>query len=883
MIKKFIAFISAAALLMSAVPVLAAEIKNIEPDAPYREALETIAALGIMDTDGIRPREAMTRGELVHYAVLISGMSGENTDTGFYDVGVDHPYAGDIAVARRIGMVEGDGKGFFEPDAPAEYQTAAKILLSVIGYQKLIEHEENPMEEYLRYANRTGLSDGVELAADSAVSFGDGAQLIYNTLMTPVLLQSYSDSTSSFYTNEDITVLSQNFNIYCTTGRVTANRRTSLDGRNTSEPDEIEVEFEKYLLQDTFDDGLLGHRIKAYYKKDGSLRRLVYAADQEENEVTVIQAEDIVSCNNGRLTYFVGNREKSVEIPKSVYTVYNDEAYPDWDEADFEIERGSITLLDNNGGGTDVVFVNTFDSYMVSAIKTDTKEVYLENGGTLNLDEDKASIMIKDGISGAELTFADLKRDTMICVSKSKGGKTITVYSNNPYVQGVVEKAGSDEVVIGGKTYGVYPDFDAVRYLGRDVKLWIDIDGKAAILDKNEKRQNNVGFILAGAKTDGFAGKTTLKMLTSSGAIELYDVSDKVTVDGSRKNGQSEITPANILDVLKACSSAAGRESIVSQLVYYDINEDNLITKIDTMRYLPEDEAEDSLKGSETIKKALYCRSGRVLLDISSNRTVCNITNDAVVFVVPDKEDERAADDDAVSVKNGAFFQADVYYPDSGMINYTGLEYYNANDVGTSNVIVLYSNSDTTVSDEISGNYRDKIMAVSDVITVLDDNGSAIYALEGYHGGAAVQYKLTESLNNHYPDFDKVFHSGDVVAVELLGERIKNIKRLFSREENAPYFTERYVDRNASFYGKVYSCDETYIMINFGSDSSPDLNSFWLPASGLTLLAYDSEHSRYRIITPDEIVGSLDTGGAGNDIYVYTNYGRPYLIVMYEK
>lgn len=489
----------------------------------------------------------------------------------------------------------------------------------------------------------------------------------------------------------------------------------------------------------------------------------------------------------------------------------------------------------------------------------------------------------------------------MISVFEGKNKKYYIIYANNDCVQGILKSFSKTSAEIGSKAYGVNTGLDLKAYIGKNVRVWIDCEGRLAMLDEKQINYDVLGFILAaGSETSGLSSTAMLKILTEDGKIKSYDVSEKVVVDGKRSavigGASTQITPENLKDVLTAHASLSGnKDSNASQLIRYKVNSDDIITSIDTAYYNPDAESDESLQLSNLVTSGrLYCRNGGILYNLDTERTLCNVSNDAKVFIVPATVDNRINDEDIPTVKQRFFFELDTYYLSSDA-NYAGFECYNNNDTQTSSTVVLYAKDGTSSTGAVPGNYRNRIVAVSDVCKALNENGDSTFKITGYLSGANVKYYVTDSVTKRYQDsFTTEFQKGDVIAIETENGKISNLKRLFRYSKDAPFATiahngdydsesgSVYTHRDASFYGNLYSCDGKYLSLDIRKNASPDLLSFYIGDKNLPILIYDTKKETYRAASADELIGSAQTGTISNNVYIYTNWSKAYLIIIYE-
>ena len=115
------------ALLLAAImlltPLTAAFAAPVQPDGPL--SLE----------DLLQQQEApITRGEFAMLVNAIFGFYDDVEGENFLDVPDSHPYAADILMAKTIGYLAGDGRGYVFPDAVLSGAEAAVIINRLLGF-----------------------------------------------------------------------------------------------------------------------------------------------------------------------------------------------------------------------------------------------------------------------------------------------------------------------------------------------------------------------------------------------------------------------------------------------------------------------------------------------------------------------------------------------------------------------------------------------------------------------------------------------------------------------------------------------------------------------------------------------------------------------------
>lgn len=129
--------------------------------------------LSLMGTAWAATDSGLTRGELAALLVEGAGLSGQLADyqaqpSAFKDVAEGSTYEGAINLAYAKGLMSGTGNGNFDPNGKATQVEAAAILLRYADVPGSVL--SSWPKSYNTAASSTGLTQGVEYAADSAVT-----------------------------------------------------------------------------------------------------------------------------------------------------------------------------------------------------------------------------------------------------------------------------------------------------------------------------------------------------------------------------------------------------------------------------------------------------------------------------------------------------------------------------------------------------------------------------------------------------------------------------------------------------------------------------------------------------------------------------------------
>ena len=210
-LKRALSLALAAAMLVSLMVVGASAAENYgDADAVSQtEAVEVLTAIGVVGGDqngNFNPTATLTRAEFC--VMIANALTGgtfdpalfDGTNTPFTDV-AGHWGANYIAYCYSVGVIAGTSATTFSPDNTLTAAQASAILLMALGYNQNNEFGANGQFELnvIRWAQQSGLYDGLSVSATAGISRENTARLIFNALVntTPV---GYNTLSNAYYT-----------------------------------------------------------------------------------------------------------------------------------------------------------------------------------------------------------------------------------------------------------------------------------------------------------------------------------------------------------------------------------------------------------------------------------------------------------------------------------------------------------------------------------------------------------------------------------------------------------------------------------------------------------------------------------------------------------
>lgn len=576
MFKKILSIILAALMMFSLSVCVSAE----EATEMNEERLAILQGLGILPED-VKVSGTVSRGD---FATWFAGIYTDDVDSyemgasGFLDT--TGKYAQPVAIIAAHGLID-TSVDTFGPRQPLLLEHGAKIAVTALGYGFLAELNGGYPMGYLQMAAEIGLMKGVNTQVGTAMRAADVVNLLYNTIATDVLQQETFGPMNQYDTREDETLLALHRDIYDVTGIITANRYTALSGAATLKDGYIEIDEVRYAVEDEAVHELLGHQVRAFYRDtDGQTEPVLFAVARENETLTLdYDSEITVDSSFDRITWLEGEKEKKADLSPVIKVIYNGEAYSDYTTDDFEIENGSVKLIDNDGDSEyDVAVITSYQTIVVANKTGSTRKVinrYTYSGAltelALDTDDNEKIRILKDG---KEIEFVDIAKSSVLSAAISKSGEVVTVIVTNMVISGTLEELGSDgTVTVSGSAYelaAVYEEALAAKdsyaeelLLGQQYNLHLDSEGKIAYVTTGALSAMPYAYLTGIIEAPGISEEVTVKLFTQSGEWLTTTLKDKLTY---KTNGETyNYTALQVFDELTETDGSCKRQMLKIQ------------------------------------------------------------------------------------------------------------------------------------------------------------------------------------------------------------------------------------------------------------------------------------------------------------------------------
>ena len=589
------------------------------------------------DSEGnFNTKRVYTRGEfaeLIIKAANISVQAPEAFETLFYDLTSEDPYYAYIKAAVSFGLMKSYEENYFRSEKVITRSQAAYAFAALAGYGELMSIHSDPETIIRRAGIYDGIPDGIEMTK------GIIAKMLYNTLhLNQFVPTSYgSDMT---YEESEETVLEYYHNIVYGTGVVNRVKNTSLTEPLSENEDTVEIGGTK--IKGDLSSDYLGYFVRYYYTDDEEPELVYCQKNEEENEVLTIKAEDILSCNNKKITYWNGNREKTVSIGHTADIIYNNTAYPIATDSDFTPGVGYIELIDNNGDNSyELAKIYSYSIAVVKTYSADVNAIYSKYSNEIFAGKEDDVISVLS--SGRKSALSRLGEDTVIAVMQPKceENRNITVNILPQSSMGKISALSSESITLNGEKYELYDGcvYDRDIALDDDVEVY-EFDGMAVAVLHREGAGNNYGYLIAATKegsdlNDNVDG-ILFKLYNNKGEITVYNTVSSLKLNGSRvKDAETLLTRLNESAQM---STFYTPEYSYAQPIMYMLNGNNEIIAIATAANT--DISVDFEKGPSGDFK--YSNASRGLYNFDDKSFAFSIAaNSQLMYVPVNKKDDQ--------------------------------------------------------------------------------------------------------------------------------------------------------------------------------------------------------------------------------------------------
>lgn len=593
-LKRVLASFLSVALLagMLVFPASAAENSGFTDvhDEAASEAVEILRALGVVDGNGdgtYQPERTLTRAEFCKMAIEVVGRGGEvERQSGrviFSDVKADHWARGYINAAatkpsaNEPALVSGVGNGLFQPQQPITCGAAVAILLRALGYSDQdVGLGLRWYDGYISTAGAIGLTDGLSLSGDAAITRGQAAILFRNLLFTKLKGSDSPYLTKLGATEEDSAII---LSVDAVAADGTAGAIKTQNGTYRTDRAAFSVSYE-------------GVRGKVVLDKNGKVLAINPEETGSSRRVSVVSAQ-------ASYVKVLGGETLTVEKPEEI-SVYTADGAASYSQMWINLRPGAQMSFHYSAAGK-LEYI-----YLHSSVETGV--VVATGSGTAQFGS-----LIPSGAqyaiykNGLPASASDIRQYDVVTYDRAARSLQVSDLKLTGVYENVYPNAESPSLVtVMGHAFEVLPGAveDLARMkLGKPVTLLLTLDGRVAGAVSTTKARSTViglvqkestpdklvvesinlqGYTFSGASyrseeaveqlkgqlvtvSSGASGRITVSPLTGSASTNKWDVQagtigDAVVADNVKifeKVGNSAIFPVEAEDVTCAVVPAS--------------------------------------------------------------------------------------------------------------------------------------------------------------------------------------------------------------------------------------------------------------------------------------------------------------------------------------
>lgn len=798
----------------------------------------------ISEEDSAEMDQPVTRKEAAELMIrlqFLESAAGALAGTSqFLDVVPSDPYAPYIALCSDLGIISGDGDGYFRPDEPLLLEEGTKLLVSCLGYDAAARQEGGFPNGYMSEAKRLSLFYGVDMSG--SFSKGGFYTMIYNAMEAKALLPDYNESGTAHLDEKTFGErLMEQKNIITGEDCVIGNIRYSVVEDNTVDARHVRIGEKQFVLGEISIPEILGRTVTYYavlnQNDEYELTHVFKARNEREIRLTGI-AEP--SWASGQIEFYdqSNGRKKSVKLAEQCRYIYN--GRPAALPADGKAE-GNLLLVDHDGSGQyDLAVETDAKTYRISYIKADkgvlhfNREAWYADAempkGLKELtEEDEERVIQIENSAGEKLDLADLSVEDVVTVMASLDGKHVYIRREENKIEGSVTAITDETVGIDGETYTLAKEDESrkpfgIGRLGMKGTFFFNDEGQIIYFVKETGVGESYGYIADIAMTGALSPEVMIK-LVRPGRIQYFEEAyDDGTTDRYLKAANDGLEVHCLKSRLTVDGESAEAEQLVKNgvlkqgmVIRYEQNSEGLIHKI----YFPAAyygaDARSSLRKFVTFSdsKAASEEEKTVFAFSAINKGGFKVSGEeSAVFCVPPLagEEQLITGDPNYTIQND-----DDYFDQIKMNNDTS--YYTRaydfeEETGNVRVFLIASGLNADRSDDVLQNESWSILE-SKAITANQD-GEFVYSLSGYSEGKKFS---AESLPNDANGLSRQLEDllpGDVFKfVRNTQGKIFELSprgEIFSISTEIPDSSAGFYSRDAgNLYGRVSKIDRKII------------------------------------------------------------------------
>lgn len=877
--KKILSLILIFVLICPAFSVYSAE------QSSYDTAVEFLRVMEILPEDNLET-EKITRADFAIYTAALANKNVfEQNDIRYYkDVPMDHYAAKAVNYLASINVLTENPEKRFRPDDIITVSEAAKMLVSLTGYDEYAKNNGGYPTGYINTAQANGiLPKGVN---SGELTTKDGVFMLYNALKA-----GYADITGvkgDFVVREEDgeTLLSKYHDIYYDEGVVISVNGRSLYEDVSTDAGEIYINDTVYECDKLKFSDMLGSKVTYYYKKDSSGVEEVIFIEEEKNENITISIDSLYKFTKNRVEYHKNARLLHESLADNTVYVYNGQPLLEDIQAVLDkLSFGEITLKSREGRVFDVVIITDYENIYSKSVT----EEQIHNYGGRALVIDDYDILEIYNADGEAIKLADIKTPGVVSIAKSKNNKIAKIIASDKTVKGTITALKTNDkyafvTLSDGKELKAplsYYEANKIKFnVSSTYKFYLDFSGNIVFSDVNAGEEATVGYLIKATVSEDDE-VLRLKLMDNSGKMTSLDCSNRVVLDGvTYKDNPSEI--------IKNIPGSNGN-SVAPQLIAYRLS-DGKVTDIDTVALTAGESIENSLqKKTISLWDEGYITKGRAGYNVL-------LTEPVKIFKVPSDSEVLTASEYDFSVSDKTFTDAEIL---------SNIEFYRLGEKSVYYPYIVHKNTDAPKVDNF-------IYLIKDKSKKIDSNGDVREVMTLMYLDREETFTVADNVDV------SAYQKGDTVTIARNDSKITNIKMMYdlskggypdntvwqggtvldddgnpvTDENGNPYHPWYYKGGNGLTYYGDYQCSFGYVLDKTddilkwtyckGSQRVDELWAKNITGSSSKLIIYDTESKQAYRGTIDDVRDYMSYGDECSRVLFSTRWNGFMTMIIYK-
>lgn len=730
---------------------VSAEVQSPEETENFKK----LVALGIVkEDDEILFESILTRGSFVKYIVKCAGSlypasATEIPQNVFTDVNEQTFGYEEIFTALRMGVIS--EAPLFYPDRDITMPEAAKIAVTVLGYDGLAEHRGGYPNGYLQTAYDLKLFKDCAFEIDGTISTVCFFNIMMNLLESEVVtVDSFDESGMIHGSSSGETLLSKALDVRKICGVITSNAYASIYGDARVAEQEILIGDQNINVGETNAAQLLGYNVELYYREEAWEQKTVLYVKEDKNNTLDIVSSDIEtgSVTSNSFRYYDEQKSKTETIAglKSATFIYNG-VQTSLKAEYLTKEHANIRLVDyDRDKKYDVIWIMDYRAVVVASVSQSSFKIADELGGeSIEIKPDSRDYDVLITKDGKEISIGDIKTGDVISYAAFPGSSKYIKYLvvSSRKEEGFVQELSDDEMTVNSETYKMSSRIKSSVSPGEGGTFYIDFDG--CVVWKKTEKDMVYGY------------------LTKIGRDGISDIVVRIFTENNR---WVTLKLQNKFRFIKAGKDLGNIEAsdyyenhYEPQFIRYNVNKNGEVCEMHYAQILPNlssptDFDTDYAASKNSIDNGVFRQSGyfktaKYREGVKSFDNTIGISDATKLFMIPvDKTDEEQF----------AVVRAFDLFGDS---EYKNVYSYDADMAMQAKACVLEGNAINVVSGE------SKLIVVERVMNSTTEDGDETLTIIGsYIGstGAILQLK-DESVAD-----GKTLTAGDILQVSFDGD-----------------------------------------------------------------------------------------------------------------